>query len=495
MFRKARRVLWRGTWVGVFLFGTFVAVSPTSAAVCTVGGSSPTHASLEAALADATCDPIQLAPGAYTTAAAQVVINRDVTIVGMGSSPTDVVISPTQNTGGSGNARAWFWITGGATVNWQNVTFDASGHNVLTVLNYGDVSNPAGARGYGTISNVVVRNVRYNTYVGIGIGVYHGSSITVRSVTMYNIWRIGVHVRGSSGTGAYATIDGLHYTGKGSMDGLDYGVEFGGGGQGTVINSHITNCTAVASVDGSTSAAVLITTYFGPGTTATVTNSVLADNTDGVVVGYDAADTSTATVQNNCIVNNSGLGVRSTAPPVAAINNWWGTPSGPTVGGTNGVSANVTYTPFLTAPASACAGYVPGAADNARAQAPLCADLTGTTNEIVRADVPDGTVTNGGVFCRVLAQDGDFVRSPAEIGNADVLAMDVVQAVDVFGMAGTQSVPQWNSGVKVCLRGSGRLFFLDALSAPRALQPLSAHTEGEYTCGQLLNAGTVVLVQ
>jgi len=341
---------------------------------------------------------------------------------------------------------------------------------------------------------VVVRHVRYNQYVGLGIGVYHGSSITVRNVTMHDIWRIGVHVRGSAGTGAQATIDGLTYTGKGNVDSLDYGVEFGGGGQGTVTNSRITNCTAVASVDGSTSAGILITTYFGPGTQATITNTVLENNTDGVVVGYDAADTSVATLHNNCLLNNSNLGVSTTAPLVDATNNWWGTPSGPTVGGTNGVSANVNYTPFLTAPSAACAGYVPNAGDIARAQAPLCADLNGTTNEIVRADVPAGTVTNGSVYCRVLAQDGDFVRNPAEIGNQSVLDMGVVQAVDVFGMSGSLAVPQWNSSVKVCLRGSGRFYFLDALTAPRTLQELPAQMEGAYTCGRLYNAGTVVLV-
>jgi hypothetical protein len=266
-----------------------------------------------------------------------------------------------------------------------------------------------------------------------------------------------------------------------------------------VTNAVISNNTAVASSDGSTSAGILVTTYFGPGTFATITDSVFSDNTVGVNVGYDAADTSTVVASNNCLLNN-GTGVVSTAPAVNAENNWWNDANGPTIGGYNGVdSALIDYDPWLTSPPPACAVPVPvfepSAEDHARAQAPLCVDLDGSTNPIVRADVPDGTVTNGGVFCRVLAENGDYVHGPAEVGNLDVINMGVIQAVDVFGMSGSLSVPHFNSSIKVCLQGSGRFMYLDATTAPRALSQLAAWSEGDYTCATLFNAGTVVLVQ
>ncbi len=125
---------------------------------------------------------------------------------------------------------------------------------------------------------------------------------------------------------------------------------------------------------------------------------------------------------------------------------------------------------------------------------PLCADISGYTNAIIRADVPGGTVSNGSVFCRVIAENGTFVQNPAEIGNMDVLNQGVIQAVDVFGLTHDGvSVAGFNSSVKVCLQGSGRFFFLDATTQPRALSQLPTTPENGYTCAFIPNAGTVAL--
>jgi hypothetical protein len=137
----------------------------------------------------------------------------------------------------------------------------------------------------------------------------------------------------------------------------------------------------------------------------------------------------------------------------------------------------------------------PSAEDIARSQAPLCADLDGTTNTIIRARVPGGTVTNGSVYCRVLVQDGEVsLQGASEIGSMDAINLGVIQAVDVFGMSGSLSVPHWNSSITACLQGSGRFFYLDALTAPRVLSQLPAWTEGVYTCATVYNAGTILLV-
>ena len=43
---------------------------------------------------------------------------------------------------------------------------------------------------------------------------------------------------------------------------------------------------------------------------------------------------------------------------------------------------------------------------------------------------------NADVFCRVLAENRDFVTSAAEVGDLDLINLGVLQAVDVFGFCG-----------------------------------------------------------
>jgi hypothetical protein len=126
---------------------------------------------------------------------------------------------------------------------------------------------------------------------------------------------------------------------------------------------------------------------------------------------------------------------------------------------------------------------------------PLCADIGGTTNAIVRASVPADTVPRGSVFCRVIAENTVYVEDPAEVGNAAVFGLGVIQAVDVFGLTrdGIPVVP-FQQGVTVCLLGSSGMIFLDASTAPRVPQWLATSFQGGYTCGVIFSSGTVVLV-
>ncbi|MCE5329164.1 DUF4214 domain-containing protein, partial [bacterium] len=140
---------------------------------------------------------------------------------------------------------------------------------------------------------------------------------------------------------------------------MDYGVEVGGGGNANISNNTISNCSGVASVDGSTSAGILVTTYYDSGTSATITGNTISNSTTGIAVGYDGSDTSTVTANQNNITGNT-YGIESTNPTVDAINNWWGDASGPSnatsnpSGTGNAVSDNVNFTPWLTNPV----GYV-----------------------------------------------------------------------------------------------------------------------------------------
>ena len=146
-------------------------------------------------------------------------------------------------------------------------------------------------------------------------------------------------------------------------------------------------------------------------------------------------------------------------------------------------------------PAATPAG--PTAADHARAQAPLCADLNGVTSAIIRADVPAGAVPGGSVFCRVIAENGVF-RNPAEtarVGVMSVLERGVIQAVDIFGLLHNgQPVTSFSAPFRVCLQGQGVMVYLDATTAPRTVSEPPAVFEGGYTCATIPHAGMVVLV-
>ena len=126
---------------------------------------------------------------------------------------------------------------------------------------------------YAKITNCTIKNIRgpAGSYNGRGITFLSGLANTVDQCDFSNIFRIGVHVRGGYGaTLPVATITDCTYTGKGTGDWLDYAVEVGGGPQATISNNTISNNLGVASSDGSNSAGILVTTYFGAGSAAAV---------------------------------------------------------------------------------------------------------------------------------------------------------------------------------------------------------------------------------
>jgi hypothetical protein len=125
---------------------------------------------------------------------------------------------------------------------------------------------------------------------------------------------------------------------------------------------------------------------------------------------------------------------------------------------------------------------------------PACALITGGTNGIIRADVPAGL--NANVFCRIIVENSTYRQNAAEIGDQTLVEAGVLQAVDVFGFtSGGLQVATFNQPVRVCLQGSGRMFFRDATAAPRVTVPLVTTFDGAFTCTSIPNAGTIVLVR
>jgi hypothetical protein len=291
-------------------------------------------------------------PGTYVETG-QIHITRDLTIIG--ADKTTTIIKPAGDTTSSGDGRGWFLVDNGIEFNLSNVTLDGTGRKV-----WQGIRN----KGKGTIADCNFNNIQYDAsgpaYSGLAMAVFGtpNCNVDVTGCTFTAIGRVGVLYFGTGVTGSIFSNN--TYTGKGTGDWLDYGVEFGGGAVGTVTGNTITACTGVASSDGSTSAGILVTTYYGAGTTATITGNTLTGNTDGIAVGYDGSDTSTVVAHYNDIYGNSADGVGSTAPTVDATYNWWGADDGPSgcgPGSGDAVSANVLFLPWECHPTTGGEAY------------------------------------------------------------------------------------------------------------------------------------------
>lgn len=299
------------------------------------------YPTIEAAVAAANPgDQIVVAAGTYPISA-QVVIDEDLTITGAGSALTTITTS--FSTGGSGSAKGWFWVQPGIHFDLSGVTLDGAGQLVFQAIRDEGVG--------GTVHDVVFKNIKYNPssdYAGTAIVAFGTGPVNVADCVFSQIGRVGVLYYGPGVNGSAFT--GNTYTGKGPGDWLDYGLEAGAGAVVTVDNCRISGCRGVASVDGSVSAAIIATTLYGEGTGETITHCDLTDNTYGIGIGADASDASTVVAHYNGIYGND-YGIDSTNPTVDALNNWWGDASGPSPTGTgNGVSANVTFSPWVTIP-------------------------------------------------------------------------------------------------------------------------------------------------
>jgi len=264
-------------------------------------------------------------------------VTKDVTVVGAGTGIT--TINPASNTkSGSNPTPDSGWIVVGQDVefNLSNVTLDGSGYQIYHGIFH---------QGHGTIDNVAFRNIQYNKYTGIAVRVLGGPTagdVDVMNSTFENIGRIGVHF-GNASTGSFI---GNVYTGKGDGDHLDYAVEVGRGGKAVIRNNTITNNTGVAASDGSTSAGILVTTYYPPaGTQAIIENNFINGNAVGIKVGYDDNDQSVVTITGNDLSGN-GKAIVSTNPVVDASYNWFGVTTPEAV--QQLVEGPVQFTPFLT---------------------------------------------------------------------------------------------------------------------------------------------------
>jgi hypothetical protein len=248
----------------------------------------------------------------------QILVDKDVTVIG--DAVTRPVVMTDQNTGSSGDSRGWWLQTAGTHLVLRNLELDGAGFNVYQGIR---------SVGTGELDNCALRNIVFPSYAGVALAAFgNPGNWAITNCTFDNIGRVGVLAYGAGLTGSSFT--GNTYTGKGAGDWLDYACDISAGAVMTVANNTVTANLGVASSDGSTSAALLVSTYYGAGTTAVITDNILTGNTTGVAVGYDASDVSVVSGSGNDLSGTASFGVSNSAPnPVDFTDNDWGDPSGP----------------------------------------------------------------------------------------------------------------------------------------------------------------------
>ena len=238
---------------------------------------------------------VHVGTGTFTEGS-QIVIDKEVDVVGQGQGIT--VLTPGFDTGSSGDARGWWLVESTGDLDVSQMTFDGTGNLVYQAFRH---------TGVGTFDDVEFTEIKYPSYAGVAIAAFGtGSDVDVTNSVFSEIGRVGVLYFGDTVTG---TFQGNTYTGKGAGDWLDYALDISAGAVIDVIGNTISGNEGVASSDGSTSAGVMVTTYYGAGTTANLSGNIISGNTTGVFVGYDNTDTSVVTISGDEITGNTSSGV------------------------------------------------------------------------------------------------------------------------------------------------------------------------------------------
>lgn len=296
-----------------------------------IGGGSEFNLNDAVAAADASGgDTIWIGDGDYNSGGSQVVIDRDVAIKGQGRETTELSADFNTAADGGTDGGAWLLVQAGKTLTISDLTLDGTGQTVGAAIRVTGVGATA------DVDRVGFSEIKSAPYDGRGIAAMDGGHVDVDDSVFTEIGRIGVHFRDNT-TGS---VTNSTYTGKDSGDHLDYGVELGAGAVATLTGNTISGNIGQAG-DGSTSAAVLVTTYFGAGTDATLNGNVFTGNTNSVAAGYDENDTSTVdfgtgnTYGNDIVV--IGNGTYENTETVSAKFDWQGG-SAANAGGDNAIS-------------------------------------------------------------------------------------------------------------------------------------------------------------
>ncbi|MEW6251712.1 MAG: right-handed parallel beta-helix repeat-containing protein [Planctomycetota bacterium] len=301
----------------------------------TCGGQTPCYTTIEAAVTAAfDNDVINVGPGTYVLAA-QLVIDKDLSIFGSGPGLSIIQAGFNTTAGGNVQSEALIYVAPGTIVDMSGFEVDGTGFQVHhAIQSRADTLY---------IEDCDIHHITYGAYLGRGVVVYTGLTI-VYACTFSDIERIGVHARGAvEPLAPEVLVSTCTYTGKGPGLHLDYAFETGGGALLEVAWSVASDCLGVA-YDGSTSAGALATTYFGTGTYLEMYGSVFQNCTAAAAVGYDEYDETVAVIWDNDL-SAGGVGNSNPANLVDAGNNWFGSADPTVVAGL--VEDGIDYSPWF----------------------------------------------------------------------------------------------------------------------------------------------------
>jgi len=122
-------------------------------------------------------------------------------------------------------------------------------------------------------------------------------------------------------------------------------------------------------------------------------------------------------------------------------------------------------------------------------------EISQIPNTVIRGEAPGGTVPDGDVFVRVVATNGTLRIPPEQIGDTFLIEQGIFSGAEIFGLSfGGATVPQFTGSIRVCLRGTGTFYYRDVTGMPRTTVTLPTILEAGFTCAQIPNSGTIVLV-
>lgn len=104
------------------------------------------------------------------------------------------------------------------------------------------------------------------------------------------------------------------------------------------------------------------------------------------------------------------------------------------------------------------------------------------------SNVPDNT------YCTVLMKNGEVVNYSGAV-PAELIGLGVIFAVDVYRLEGGRSIVEFPDYGRICIRGNGRMFYMDARNAPRYPIEMTTERVDNMTCAWIPAAGTLILTE
>jgi len=232
----------------------------------------------------------------------QVVIDKDLTIVGEGRDVT--FITPSTDTGGEGVVGAWFLVETGKTLNISHLTLDGNGKDVRQAI-----------RAHGTIhvDHMRFEDIIYPGYYGISVYItnenwtYGVSDSSVKNSDFGNHGgRIGIVVLFSGNV----LIENNTFRGNGPGDHLQYGIEVSGESTDITIRDNTFSWYGTSDTAW-VSAGILVSQGLqweeGPVLNIDIQDNAFSNSEYGIIFGMDwngLHDESEGTIINNNFTDN-----------------------------------------------------------------------------------------------------------------------------------------------------------------------------------------------